>query len=114
LQRIFGIEKWRFKILNTAPEYPFEAQSKLVPALAAVHNFICSKDPSDIGYGIGGVAAEHQIAQALRDREEDMDEDEEGELGSTVTAVERRRALERRDAIAKEMWDDYVAYTSEM
>ncbi|KAE9402118.1 hypothetical protein BT96DRAFT_1088478 [Gymnopus androsaceus JB14] len=48
------------------------------------------------GYGIGGVAAEHRNAQALRDHEEDMDEDEEGELGSTVTAVEQKNALEKR------------------
>jgi hypothetical protein len=35
-------------LLLLAPEYPVETQAKMVPAMAAVHNFIRIHDPDDI------------------------------------------------------------------
>ncbi|KAJ3791475.1 hypothetical protein GGU11DRAFT_655999, partial [Lentinula aff. detonsa] len=83
--------------------------AKLVPALGAVHNFIRVKDPADYARGIQNKPAELHIIQAMED--EDMGEEaEDGELGGRVSPAERRRALAKRDAIAKAMWDDYVKY----
>ncbi|KAF5354500.1 hypothetical protein D9758_012403 [Tetrapyrgos nigripes] len=47
IERIFGVDKRRFKILTVAPEYPFQTQVKLPPAAAALHNFIHRLDPTD-------------------------------------------------------------------
>ena len=40
VERIFGILKRRFQILQLLPEYAMEIQSLIPPALAALHNFI--------------------------------------------------------------------------
>jgi len=37
---IFGVFKHQFSVFKTAPEYPIDMQAMLVPALAAVHNFV--------------------------------------------------------------------------
>jgi hypothetical protein len=48
VERIFGILKRRFHFLLLAPEYDMDIQSKVPPALCALHNFIRHNDPSDI------------------------------------------------------------------
>ncbi|KAJ3966100.1 hypothetical protein EV361DRAFT_809602, partial [Lentinula raphanica] len=85
---------------------------KLIPALAAIHNFITSMDPGDQGYKIHGAACEVRISRENAEAQVENANDD-GELGSTVTAAERRQANERRDAIAQAMWDDYVAYIAD-
>ena len=40
IERCFGVLKKRFQILKLGPEYTYSVQVKLVPALAALHNFI--------------------------------------------------------------------------
>lgn len=48
--RIFGVDKKRFKILRSAPEYDFQTQIRLVFALTALHNFIRDKPSEEIDY----------------------------------------------------------------
>jgi hypothetical protein len=67
-------------------------------------------DGDDKGWNIHSVSAERQIARDIA--EQQLDDDEDGELGSSVTAAERRRAQDRRDKIAQAMWNDYVTYTA--
>ncbi|KAJ3791630.1 hypothetical protein GGU11DRAFT_650832, partial [Lentinula aff. detonsa] len=105
----FGIAKRRFRILNGAPEYPFSTQTKIVPALAAIHNFIKSMDPGDQGYRIHSSTLDVQMSQESAQM---VDTNDDGELGTTVTTAERRQANERRDAIAQAMWNDYITYTA--
>ena len=75
-------------------------QAHLPAALGALHNFIHDNDPDDMG---------------------DFDDDEEnlynggqlftGELAEGVpTRVERERASQRQDNIAKAMWAQYQQY----
>ncbi|KAJ3994047.1 hypothetical protein F5050DRAFT_1576427, partial [Lentinula boryana] len=109
----FGIKKRRFKILNYAPEYSFTVQSKLVPALGAIHNFIHQVDPNDLAWNIRSTVTERQISAEV-DEGLQIGNEEDGELGSTVTTAERRHANARRDTIAEQMWNDYLAYTSSM
>jgi len=48
VERIFGILKRRFRILQHPPEYDMGIQALILPALAALHNFIRIYDPGDI------------------------------------------------------------------
>lgn len=97
--------------MNGSPEYPFSVQSKIVPALGAIHNFIRHKDSEDHAHGIRSRPAERIIAEEILQQQLD-DEHSDGDLGSDVTAAERIQANERRDLIAMAMWNDYVAYTN--
>ena len=47
IERIFGVLKRRFRILQLAPEYNIDTQSRLPAALSALHNFIRTQDPDD-------------------------------------------------------------------
>ncbi|KZP25609.1 hypothetical protein FIBSPDRAFT_782881, partial [Athelia psychrophila] len=44
IERIFGVLKRRYHILQLAPEYALEIQVRLPCALAALHNFIREND----------------------------------------------------------------------
>jgi hypothetical protein len=48
VERIFGVIKKRWDILTRAPQYDMSIQSRIPPALAALHNFIMKHDPTDI------------------------------------------------------------------
>ncbi|KIK42151.1 hypothetical protein CY34DRAFT_45843, partial [Suillus luteus UH-Slu-Lm8-n1] len=47
IERIFGVVKRRFWLMVAAPKYSLVVQTKLVPALCVLHNFICVHDPDD-------------------------------------------------------------------
>ena len=86
IERIFGVLKRRFRILQLPPEYDMSIQALIPAALAALHNFIWQYDPDDI--------------QMYNDNDNDNDNDDEsldfqmhlrpvGELGiGWVTARE--------------------------
>ncbi|KAF9487157.1 hypothetical protein BDN71DRAFT_1351245, partial [Pleurotus eryngii] len=44
----FGVVKWQFRLINTAPEYLLKKQAKMVLALCVLHNFIHVHDPQDL------------------------------------------------------------------
>ncbi|KAF4616740.1 hypothetical protein D9613_008850 [Agrocybe pediades] len=44
IERIFGVLKKRWDILNRPPQFSMDIQAKIPPALAAVHNFIMEID----------------------------------------------------------------------
>ena len=88
--------------MAAAAEYSVNTQAKIPAAMAALHNFIRIYDPDD-----------------LAEEDDNTDDDEDHipppqipitpeNLGHHITAAERARAAERRDAIAKAMWEDYV------
>lgn len=77
-----------------------ETQTRLPPALAALHNFIRKHDPDDIadfddsedpqpGTRVEGLDAEGQLADGL------------------PGAAERQQSNRRRDRIAQELWTQY-------
>jgi DDE superfamily endonuclease len=100
IERIFGILKRRFRILRLPPEYDMAIQALIPPALAALHNFIRQYDPEDIHMyddDVFGPPVDHQESA--------------GVLGTgPAIASETRRANERRDRIAGEMWEQYQRY----
>jgi hypothetical protein len=109
VERIFGVFKRRFKIFVAAPEYPLDLQAMFVPALSGIHNFISIYDPSDESLlhpdleSIGNQSS-HSNSEEPPRRSADITE---MELGLAITAEERHRSIERRDRIAKQMWEDY-------
>jgi hypothetical protein len=101
IERIFGVLKRRFRILVFPPEYSMEIQARIPAALCALHNFIRRSDPSEIddypdaadlasncanGAGIGDLATR------------------------AINTAERERMSLKRDQIAQEMWDSYMAW----
>ena len=98
IERIFGVLKKRFKVLLLAQEYSLASQAQIVPALAALHNFIVTHDPSEI---------------SLQEVETEPNADD---VWSTYQAAipreERTRAGQRRDNIALAMWEEYNARSS--
>jgi hypothetical protein len=92
-----------------APEYSLAVQTKLVPALCVLHNFIRVHDPDDEGdlddKDNDEAEANHpQVVQAAPWRAED--------LGHSITSAERERAARKRDNIAEAMWAQYIEYTT--
>ena len=48
IERIFGVLKRCFYILQLPPEYDMSTQALIPPALAVLHNFIREYDPEEI------------------------------------------------------------------
>jgi hypothetical protein len=97
IERIFGVLKRRFRILVVPPELDMHWQARLPAALAAVHNFIRDRDPTDID-----------------DIADPIDPDPGARVGELSQGLprgaERDRANRRRDVIAEDMWNQYMAY----
>jgi hypothetical protein len=100
IERIFGVIKRRFRILVIPPEYDMRTQARLPAALGALHNFIRNNDPAE-----------------MDDLDDDDENEDRHELHPSISTgdladgapgrTERREADNRRDNIAKAMWEDY-------
>jgi hypothetical protein len=114
VERIFGITKCRFAVFSHVPEYPIETQAKLVPAIAALHNFLRIYDRSDEATDLGRNGPHRESSGSLDDFVHDgpteTREITPEELGMHITEAKRNRAAARRDRIAAQMWADYLAY----
>lgn len=99
IERIFGILKSQFCILEVGCEYPMEFQARVVPALCAIHNFIRIHDPAEISdFAVEVEAVNVNVVQ-----------DYTGVLREgPANRQEQRRANKRWDDIAQAMWDHYI------
>lgn len=82
-------------------------QARIPPSLAVLHNYIRLHDTSDVIF---------RLAHELESRGDDdtMEPIVPPEyLSSHITPEERSRAVAKRDQIAQECWDQYVAYLAE-
>lgn len=102
VERLFGIFKRRFKVLNCAPEYSTQTQAMLVSGLAALHNFIQLRDPSDTRTG------SYTDDQSTNQEQRSGGTDEGGSLAHHISTRERDQATIQRDRIALDMWSDYL------
>jgi hypothetical protein len=97
IERTFGVSKKRFKILRDPPSYDMDIQVEIMPALCAVHNFIRIHDPED-------------LEDMLVDLEVTSEVNTYGSLSLGLPdRASREWANDRRDMIAREMWEDYVS-----
>jgi hypothetical protein len=88
----------------------------LIPAVGALHNFIRIHDAGDEARDLRGNSPHREASgSSLHNFTSDPVSPREiapEELGIQITAEERARASARRDAIAKAMWVNYVAYNA--
>ncbi|KAK4420965.1 hypothetical protein Salat_2047000 [Sesamum alatum] len=108
--RTFAALKERFPILMSAPSYPLATQVKLIVAACALHNYIRSEQPDDWIFKM-------YEQEALLQAEDPMPPLEiEQPLVPAETQVsdipfgtqELEHASQIRDAIATEIWNDYI------
>ncbi|KAJ7123469.1 hypothetical protein C8R44DRAFT_735117 [Mycena epipterygia] len=90
-----------------------ETQAMLIPAIGALHNFLHIHDGSDDAEDLSNDASNTPQREGSGRLEEFIEveprEISAEELGWNISDEERARASARRDRIAKQMWDDYVA-----
>ncbi|XP_040930267.1 putative nuclease HARBI1 isoform X1 [Gossypium hirsutum] len=95
IERVFGILKKRFRVLDAEPFWNFQTQVDIVLACCIIHNHIMGVDPSDL------------LNQEL------YEEPESDLIISTLTEREEREEARewsaKRDEIAQTMWTDYRA-----
>ena len=101
IERIFGILKRRFTILDCPPEYSMTIQARIPPALAAVHNFIRIHDEGEI--------LEFEDLEDGEPGERDYGELAEG----PPSRAEKTHSEVKRDRIAQAMWESYRALVDE-
>ncbi|PPD89536.1 hypothetical protein GOBAR_DD13522 [Gossypium barbadense] len=95
VERVFGILKKRFRVLDAEPFWNFQTQIDIVLASCIIHNHIMGVDPSDLlNQGLYEESEFDSIIQTLTEREERQ---------------EAREWSAKRDEIAETMWTDYMA-----
>ncbi|XP_040963950.1 uncharacterized protein [Gossypium hirsutum] len=95
VERVFGILKKRFRVLDAEPFWNFQTQVDIVLACCIIHNHIMGVDPSDLlNQGLYEESEFDSIIQTLTEREERQ---------------EAREWSAKRDKIAETMWTDYMA-----
>lgn len=109
--RTFGALKARFPILMSAPPYPLPTQVKLVVAACAIHNYIRREKPDDWIFKIyeedvGLLPIEDSMPPL--EIEQQLIVEEKQVLDSPFDEEELERSLQLRDAIAAEVWNDYI------
>ncbi|KAK5826609.1 hypothetical protein PVK06_021535 [Gossypium arboreum] len=94
IERVFGILKKRFRVLDAEPFWNFQTQVDIVLACCIIHNHIMGVDPSDLlNQGLFEEPDSDLIIPTLREREE---------------REEAREWSAKRDEIAQTMWVDYM------
>ncbi|KAI7959523.1 hypothetical protein MJO28_003314 [Puccinia striiformis f. sp. tritici] len=99
IERIFGVIKHRFQVINAGCYYNISIQVKVIIVMAFIHNFIRVTDPTDI------ILSDEETT--LPDPRQ-PDTVEYGELHHRgITRCESTQAAKMRNGIAKKMWSDY-------
>lgn len=98
IERIFGILKKRFQILNASPSYPYQIQVDIILAVCFLHNFIGNGD--DLSKLTVEEINELELYASQLPQDDSL-EDPSLDAG-------RFLAARKRDRIAQNMWDDYM------
>ncbi|KAK5826076.1 hypothetical protein PVK06_020984 [Gossypium arboreum] len=95
IERVFGILKKRFRVLDAETFWNFQTQVDIVLACCITHNHIMGVDPSDLlNQGLYEEPESDLIILTLMEREE---------------REEAREWSAKRDEIVQTMWTDYMA-----
>lgn len=107
VERIFGILKNQFAILQHNPDLTPKIQAHLPAALAALHNVIRKYDPDEIHDCIKKLDVPEFDINDL-DPEPELEKGTEGELAKgPPKQAERKGAERRRNEMAEHMWIQY-------
>lgn len=108
--RTFAALKERFPILMSAPPYPLATQVKLVVAACVLHNYVRDVSPNDWIFKMYEQEAMPQVEDPMPPLEiEQPLVNAETQLSDIpVGAEEVEHASQVRDAIATEIWNDYI------
>jgi hypothetical protein len=110
IERIFGVLKERFKILTLPRFFKIDAQVKVVAALCVLHNILVNIreiTEADLQEVVDQDEHQQEDGESLS-----QDQQEGTGTGYRIKKRERKRAGDKRDAIAKAMWEDYVQFHS--
>lgn len=109
IERIFGILKKRFSILQSRIEYPYESQVKLLLALAALHNFILKRNGEE---ECAVWEQEYEVDQEAQRNSQRVEGrlDFNGIVQEPVTDDSGMK--EFHDRLAEQMWIDYIEYVN--
>ena len=109
IERIFGVLRRRFHILNTAPEYDLDTQAQLVLVTCALHNFIRHRANGEDDEFYKETQADQCGGATMGNAEVGSldNSEEEREFGQ---AQDMREMVLERDRRATKMWIDYVEY----
>ncbi|KAF7322186.1 putative nuclease HARBI1-like protein [Mycena kentingensis (nom. inval.)] len=106
VERIFGVDKRRFRILTARPECSYTAQAMIVCAAAALHNFLRVHEPlNHLQEGDEYTPNDHAF---IRDPRPMPDHP-----AQAISTAETRAANARRQAIADSMWIQYLEWREE-
>lgn len=109
--RTFGALKARFPILMTAPPYPLPTQVKLVVAACAIHNYIRGEKRDDLIFRMYEQESELQLEDPMPPLETEqhpvLNADAQVQ-NIPLEEEEVEHALQLRDTIAAEIWNDYI------
>jgi hypothetical protein len=97
IERIFGVLKQQFKILLLPPAYNMDIQGQLPATLCALHNFILANE----------VDAVSDCSMGRLDDDNIISCHDEALFQDTSNELAEGDMDDRRDAIAKNMWEDY-------
>lgn len=95
----------------SAPPYPLPTQVKLVVAACAIHNYILREKPDDWIFkmyeeDVGLLPMEDSMPPL--EIEQPLIVEEKQVLDSPFDEEELEHSLQLRDAIAAEIWNDYI------
>jgi DDE superfamily endonuclease len=101
IERIFGVLKRRFRILNTCSELSISQQVNVVIVCTALFNFISHRER----------ITEHDSTPEALSQRESLDLPEPVTLPPPASLKQEKEAMKQlREDIAQRMWDDYLAY----
>jgi hypothetical protein len=109
IERIFGAVKKRFAVIAQGTRLSPEKQARVIIAFLVIFNFIAIFDPNHSDFSFNPDNWKDADFDTATNIDPDGENDE-GEFGGDVSTAEGRWADQRRDEIAKAMWDQYVAH----
>lgn len=97
IERIFGVAKKRFPILNTAPSYPMNSKVKIVYAVCVLHNLI------------GGLEDDNYFQQQYDSYADHQQSHQSSDIATGMSSQrdDDKRMEILRAKIAADMWQDY-------
>jgi len=104
IERIFGILKRKFMILQKPAEFSIQIQINLIFALTALFNFIADEDR------VGDVDFDFQYTSASTDSEVEEPSSNRSSTAGRATTIEKVQMQRFRDKIATKMYEDYLTY----